>query len=61
MQKLKHFSLKRIQAKLSGNINEKIAKEQTEFMRAFETEQTEKAALEVLQKQLLEAQETVRA
>lgn len=59
LQKLKHFTFKRIHATLSGRISEKIAKEKSDYMRAFETEQSEKAAVEVLRAQVNEAQEVV--
>ncbi|ORX95571.1 hypothetical protein K493DRAFT_351443 [Basidiobolus meristosporus CBS 931.73] len=55
VQKLERFSLSKLKAKLKGDLEQRKAKEQREFLAALENENSEKAALEGLEIQLNES------
>ncbi|KAK9703990.1 hypothetical protein K7432_010442 [Basidiobolus ranarum] len=57
VQKLERFSLSKLKAKLKGDLEQRKAKEQREFLAALENENSEKAALEGLETQLIETTE----
>ncbi|CAG8450971.1 11363_t:CDS:2 [Scutellospora calospora] len=59
VQDLKHFTVKRLTAQLTHKLEKKLKKEETDYLAAFEKEQNEKTALEMLENELQEANQMV--